>query len=506
MRNKRKRNLFQRLSIGLFSILISISVALTAGFSIYYKQQADESVYESIRQVADNNASNISKAFSQMEMAINTLNSENSGIREKIMYYEGDSKSLVQSFYQTIELLENYIDIALQSFTNKYHVYFFMNPEFEVYEKLTAIEIEGASLDGNAWVYSDELVCDEEWFQWTQENPNQSLWLTMGDDNEKLCMVRSLQYMRINNNYTVINEVAGVETVVLGVIFIAMDTSWIREHVDASELSSDTIFWLTDKDGNILYTSDPKAGEGEDLSWLRENIGANQLIKLQDEKYAVEVNHVTQELDLVTLVPDVEVQQNYFRSLLPFFMLLAAALLLGGGISILFSRRMTRDILFLAQHMRNTKITPIESIQSIQDEDISILYESYNTLIYRVEESARIQMEHMEEMRRMELNLMQAQINPHFLCNSLNSVYNVAVLHNEETIANAVQGLCTFLRYNVSAPNFKIITIIRQASMINTRFISTIPAFYSIFNKIIYKINKQHKKTYSMLSFMLYAE
>lgn len=447
LQRKRKRNLFQRLSVGFMTILICSSMVLTVFFSLSYKRQADESVHESIRQIADNNARNISDAFNQMDQAIDTLNSDDSGIQEKLLLYEGDSRSLIKAFYQTVDLLDNYISIALKSFTSRYHAFLFLDPSFEVFEELTAVEVETASLNGNCWIYSDEKVRDEEWFQRAQDHPNQSFWLTLGEKDE-ICMVRNLQYLALFGER--------VETVSLGVIFIRMDTSWIQKRIEASDLASDTILWLVDKDGRILYNTHKIVGEPKDSSWLEDGEAIRQFVTLQKEEYGVEVTRMTPELRLVALVPSAEFQHNYVNSLLPFLLFMLVALLVGSAVSVWFSRRMTADILFLARHMRENQMTPIEANHAIQDEDIDVLYESYNTLVAQVEESTRIKMQHMEEKREMELNLMQAQINPHFLCNSLNSVYNVAVLHEEQNIANAVQGLCGFLRYNVSAPNIEV--------------------------------------------------
>lgn len=59
----------------------------------------------------------------------------------------------------------------------------------------------------------------------------------------------------------------------------------------------------------------------------------------------------------------------------------------------------------------------------------------------------------MEYQKEMDLNLLQAQVNPHFLCNSLTSVYNLAMIHEENEIEAALSGLTSYLRYNISSPN-----------------------------------------------------
>ena len=106
--------------------------------------------------------------------------------------------------------------------------------------------------------------------------------------------------------------------------------------------------------------------------------------------------------------------------------------------------------------MREGDLTTIKPERLIKDKDIDLLYQNYNLLVTTTTESMRQKLEYAEYQKEMELNLLQAQINPHFLCNSLNSIYNVAMLHKEGNIASALSSLCTYLRYNVSSPNIEV--------------------------------------------------
>ena len=253
MKHKTKQyarlNLFQRLFLMLVAILTCICILITGSFTLYFRQETREAIDQSIHQGSQINAQNIAQSINQIEMAVSSLNTEQSGLQEKLLLYNDndDVRSLIVAFNQTIELLNNYVSIALRSFTTKYHVYFFADPSYEMYDHLSVTDIETPSLDGQTWMYSNKKVCDTDWYNLSMESPDQNHWFILENEPDTLCFSRCLNHMTINNNK--------VETITLGVIFVKMDTSWIQTRLNSSNLTSDTAFLLIDSSGSILYKS-----------------------------------------------------------------------------------------------------------------------------------------------------------------------------------------------------------------------------------------------------------
>ena len=56
---------------------------------------------------------------------------------------------------------------------------------------------------------------------------------------------------------------------------------------------------------------------------------------------------------------------------------------------------------------------------------------------------------HQEEIaaRKLQFEALQMQINPHFICNTLGSIRLMALLRQEDDIANVIQNFCTILTH-----------------------------------------------------------
>ncbi len=441
MHRNRKRNLIQQFTVITIFVMAAASILLTGIFSLYYSAQASKSTNDSIRLISEQNAGEISSVFERMEMSMDAICDSTSGVLDTLLLYNGDAASCLKSFEKTRDLVHNYISVALQPVTNYYHVFFYVNPAFELAERLTVVPIDAPSLDGKTWLYSDESVCNESWYISAVENPNHSIWFSI-DENDTLYMARSLQYLTV--------DTFGVKNVSLGVILIKLNTDWLNEFVSFSELTADTQYLLLDGNMQMLYSSDSSV---PGFDWTDTAIETYYRGGLP---FSISRTTIKPDMTLITLVPRTQYLLENVKSYAIFLGILLVILLFGAVISYSLSRNIAGPILNLANHMRQRDMKHIRTTKPIYDEDVQILYDSYNHLVDSVRESIRQKLEYAEREKELELNVLQAQINPHFLCNALNSVFNLASLHDEKEIAHATEMLCVFLRYNISAPDISI--------------------------------------------------
>lgn len=137
--------------------------------------------------------------------------------------------------------------------------------------------------------------------------------------------------------------------------------------------------------------------------------------------------------------------------------------------SIVFSRRITRHIMNLTKvaHIVSGGKFDIEEIPITGKDEISILTSAFNTmianikkLISEIKEKAEVEnklkqkeVENLEInnlLKEAELRALQAQINPHFLFNTLGCVAHTALKEDADKTYDLIMSVADLFRYNLS--------------------------------------------------------
>lgn len=136
---------------------------------------------------------------------------------------------------------------------------------------------------------------------------------------------------------------------------------------------------------------------------------------------------------------------------------LVMALIFGGmyvltvvGI-VLFADRMTRPIQYLSSTMREFDDSKLDETVSLQtNTELDYIGQAYNKMVGKVKNLMNDVMRKEKDLKESELQTMLYQIRPHFLYNTLDTIYMLARIQKEETIMKMTQSLSKFLRINLS--------------------------------------------------------
>ncbi|MGG1876080.1 sensor histidine kinase [Paenibacillus cisolokensis] len=114
-------------------------------------------------------------------------------------------------------------------------------------------------------------------------------------------------------------------------------------------------------------------------------------------------------------------------------------------------RRTTRPLQLLARHLtRINPHRPLPHFAVTTDDEIGKLGESYNLLGAHIEELKQDVIRGEARKKEADMRALQAQINPHFLYNTLSSIHWIALMAKEARIADMVEGLSQFLRLSLN--------------------------------------------------------
>ena len=119
-------------------------------------------------------------------------------------------------------------------------------------------------------------------------------------------------------------------------------------------------------------------------------------------------------------------------------------------LSILVSLRISRPIISLARTMRTTHINDFQMKPVQSNDEIGLLEHGYNSMMQRIKELIEDEYKKNIELKNAQLVALQAQINPHFLNNTLNLIGGMALSKNAPEIYKITRTIGDLLRYSIS--------------------------------------------------------
>lgn len=119
-------------------------------------------------------------------------------------------------------------------------------------------------------------------------------------------------------------------------------------------------------------------------------------------------------------------------------------------ISVILSRIIVRPIRTLTDTVAVDNITTIGAVIPGGAREIWILSDKINELLLKVRQLVEQVRQEQEKKRQAELSLMQEQINPHFLYNTLYSVQELCELDEAKEASTMVLALSNFFRIGIS--------------------------------------------------------
>lgn len=130
-----------------------------------------------------------------------------------------------------------------------------------------------------------------------------------------------------------------------------------------------------------------------------------------------------------------------------YLFVLTAAIIL----SVLFSRRLSRPIQKISNAMAGFRGNDYSRMEELHTKtELDQISHSYNEMLQNIEELVDEVKEQEHELRSVEMNMLISQINPHFLYNTLDTIYMLARINKEETTMRMIQALSKYLRLCLS--------------------------------------------------------
>lgn len=215
---------------------------------------------------------------------------------------------------------------------------------------------------------------------------------------------------------------------------------------------------LLDQECNICYVKTAAETADADMpERVRQHIETldvsqeKQITEFYDGDLYVCVKDENTGFRVAVYVPESVVLKAIYRIERGLIVICLGALLLAFLVSIRFSKRLTSPIREISQCMKEFDETRLGSYLDIRTAtELDIIGNSYNHMIDRVGELLDEVKRKEKELRESEMESLVYQIQPHFLYNTLDTIYMLARLSRETKIMNMIYSLSKMLRINLS--------------------------------------------------------
>ncbi len=310
------------------------------------------------------------------------------------------------------------------------------------------------SLTWNAFsnhrIYSLQDVLEEDWYLETARRKGQIYAFWDENNPNHVFFAHTLRSIRIADARFNSD---------LGVILYMVPKVVLSEILDNSRVTDNTIAMLVFGE-NVFLSTDPERFPPEHMGGSLDSAlsaipsgGKTKDVVIDGQRYTASATAFQGDWKGVLLVPANDVWV-YVSAPIPVMLLIVLLLLvIAALISALFSKQLVDPIIRLSAAMvqvRDDRSLPLPVEAPASKDEIETLYSSYNRMLEWIQRLLEEAVEEAEKLRSAQLKTMQAQINPHFIYNTLDSISCCALMEGNDDIVVMVSSLIAILKYSVN--------------------------------------------------------
>ena len=241
-----------------------------------------------------------------------------------------------------------------------------------------------------------------------------------------------------------------------GLFFVDLNYSAISDLCNNNSIEEKGYIFVLDAEGNIVYHPKQQLMYGglktENIDAIMECRGRFLIIdEGGDSKLYTMSKSKRTGWTVVGAVYTSELLKNNEQAQM-WYLLVASILLLAViGISSIISREITKPIRSLRDSMRKVQNGQFDThVEVITENEIGSLGRSFNLMTSEIQALMEQNVYEQKQKRKSELKALQAQINPHFLYNTLDSIIWMSEAGENDEVVEMTSALARLLRQSIS--------------------------------------------------------
>lgn len=265
----------------------------------------------------------------------------------------------------------------------------------------------------------------------------------------------------------IINDVYTQEN--LGVLILNIkEDSFVSSYKDIVN-KYDTDIMIIDSTGNTIvdFRNAPEFNISEFLNSSPGSSNSAVVEKLLDTDYLVSSLKVDKyNWNIISVIPfdELSKESSIFRVIASVVIAVNSLLLFLG--SIIVSRMITTPIKKLLKSMKGVEKGEFKKVDIVAGSvEIKKLQDGYNIMILEIQNLIDKVVEDQKIKRKAELDVLQAQIKPHFLYNTFDAISSLALAGRNDEVYKVMKALGSYYRISLSKGS-EVITIAEEIEVV----------------------------------------
>ncbi|WP_410891282.1 sensor histidine kinase [Neobacillus sp. 204] len=330
---------------------------------------------------------------------------------------------------------------------------------------------------------SRDSLTDEYWYMQAIKSPEKLQLIS----NPVGRNIKETSNYQVNNLLSIVKAIKDPKTnEVTGVILIDLKLDFIQRVIQSIRLGKSGFIFILNKEGNVVYSPVNSIVYRINPAWLSEkNIHTLEKV-INHNKYQIIYNtYPTIQWKVVGVFSLDETTEVVSRVEFYTYIIGVITLLLASIASWFFTSSIINPVNKLKELMKNVEEGRFDlPFYSKYNDEIGQLGKSYNRMIQEISRLIQVVYTEQKNKREAELKILQAQIKPHFLYNTLDTIQWMAYEYKANRIVEMVSALTTLFRIGLNKGN-EFITIKEEIQHVESYLIIQMTRYQS---KLEYEI------------------
>lgn len=249
-------------------------------------------------------------------------------------------------------------------------------------------------------------------------------------------------------------------TTEIGIIQIDLNYSQLKDIIESINTDEESLFYIIDSNDRIIYFPDESylGNDVDRVNYNGRNMGATAKYENHNvDEIIVQYTLQNTQWKVIGVIPLDSISKKFNNVIIISGYLGLTTIVISLVAAYYFSRRITKPIQTLIRTMKKVGEGNFKSaVTDTNNTDLQALSDNFNTMVDKVDSLMTKVINKESESANARFIALQAQINPHFLYNTLETIRSLALRNGVESISDISKAMATIFRYSIDDKSYVV--------------------------------------------------